>query len=159
MLLSSSRSLSTSLIAPTIRPMAAGVRKWIGPFMWTLGGLLISLTVITMASVGLVLLPIVLPIAVFVFLLVEYRVSGRIAAAVGVLLGIDVFALSLVIDPPCRVPVLERLPDSTFQTGCAESDNMFPLFGASLVGTLLICALLYARGRGRRAGADPSVGD
>lgn len=124
---------------------------WKGPALWALAGLAGSLSLLAMASAGLVLLPIVVPLVILIYVLIELRIPGVAGVALGILGGIDAFAVALALDPPCSAPTLSRLPDGSFETGCAQSESLLPLLLGAATATLLVVVLVWARARGRRS--------
>ena len=121
--------------------------------LWGLAGAAAAAIAMLMAGAGLAVLPLWLPLIVLVALLVEARAPYAWAAGLGVVAVVDIFAIVLVVAPPCLAPVLTNLGNGEFELSCAEHQSMLPLAAAVAVGTVVVSLLILALGR-RRFGRD-----
>lgn len=120
-----------------------------GALLWTLAGLIGATLLMLIAGTGVALLPLFIPLVVLVTVLFELRVPYRWAAAIGAVLAVDLFAVLLVLEPPCLAPLLRKLPDQTFELSCAEYQNLAPVALAVGVGSSAIGLLVWALAAGR----------
>lgn len=127
--------------------------------MWLAAGLLCGIVFFVAASVGLVIIPVVVPLAVFLFVLYEVKAEGRAAVVVGLFIAADLFVASLLLDPPCVAPFLREGPSGAFISGCDETQSVAGLALSAGVGNVLVIALAWALVKRRRIEAEAASRD
>ncbi len=100
------------------------------------------------------LLPLFLPIGVFVYVLYGLEVKGFPSALIGAILALDLMAFSLFIYPPCLVPTLTKMRDGTFVLGCDQQQDLSGLLIITVVGSTVVGALGWALVRRRKLVSD-----